>query len=64
MDPPVGIVAPYREARAEALREFEVSYVERLMTRARGNVSEAARLAGIDRKYVRILLKKHGLYKA
>jgi DNA-binding NtrC family response regulator len=52
----------YRKARGQAIDEFERSYLRDLMTRFEGNLSAAARAAGIDRKYLRDLLKKHGLY--
>jgi DNA-binding protein Fis len=32
-----------------------------LLTHSRGNLSFAARMAGIDRKNLRLLLKKYGL---
>jgi DNA-binding NtrC family response regulator len=52
----------YRAAREQALAQFERAYLERLMANSDGNVSAAARTAGVDRKYIRDLLKKHGLY--
>ncbi len=56
-------MAPYREARKAALQAFEAEYLERLMKYSSSNLSRAARRAGIDRKYLRNLLKKHGLYQ-
>ncbi len=49
------------DARDEALRQFERSYLERLMQITRGNVTRAARLAGKERRCLGKLLKKHGL---
>jgi DNA-binding NtrC family response regulator len=54
--------ADYRESREEALRQFEISYLNGLMARHGGNLSAAAREAGVDRKHIRELLKKHGLH--
>ncbi|MBN2498081.1 MAG: sigma 54-dependent Fis family transcriptional regulator [Deltaproteobacteria bacterium] len=56
------ISAPFREAREQAIQEFERRYLHELWTRMHGNLSAAAREAGIDRKYFRQLLKKYGLY--
>jgi two-component system, NtrC family, response regulator len=53
---------PFRAAREEAVGAFEKTYLSRLWAEADGNVSAAARAAGIDRKYLRKLLKRHGLY--
>jgi len=53
---------PFRDAREKAMGAFERDYLTRLWTEAQGNVSRAARAAGIDRKYLRKLLKRHGLY--
>ena len=55
-------ITPYRDARRDALQSFEREYLERLMARAENNLSRAARIAGVDRKHIRNLLKKHDLY--
>jgi DNA-binding NtrC family response regulator len=55
---------PYSDARTELLDGFERVYLERLIARANGNVSEASRLAKINRGYLNTLLKKHGLRKS
>jgi DNA-binding NtrC family response regulator len=48
----------YAEAKERAVDAFDRAYVERLMRRTGGNVSEAARQAGMDRSNFRRLLKK------
>ena len=55
-------MGPFRDAREAALRRFEKQYLTQLWAEAEGNVSRAARAAGIDRKYLRKLLKRHDLY--
>ena len=49
---------PYADAKERANQSFDKAYVERLMHRTSGNVSEAARQAGMDRSNFRRLLKK------
>ena len=51
---------PYAEAKERSIEAFDRAYVEQLMDRAGGNVSEAARRAGIDRSNFRRLRKKVG----
>jgi DNA-binding NtrC family response regulator len=41
---------PYREAKAEVLKKFEVEYFRAALKRTNGNVSKAADLIGIHRK--------------
>jgi DNA-binding NtrC family response regulator len=54
-------LATYREARAVALHRFEAEFLRKLIDRAGGNASEAARIARMDRPYLLALLRKHGL---
>jgi DNA-binding NtrC family response regulator len=49
---------PYAEAKVRAVATFDQVYVTRCLEQAGGNVSEAARLAGLDRSNFRRLLKR------
>jgi DNA-binding NtrC family response regulator len=49
---------PYSEAKRRAMLAFDESYVQATLKRADGNVSSAARLAGLDRSNFRRLIKK------
>ena len=51
----------YHDARAELLDSFERAYLIDLLAREAGNLSQAARSAGVERKYLYRLLDKHGL---
>ena len=48
-------------ARERAHESFERRYLEDAMSRAKGSISEAARLAGVPRQFVQRLLRKHGM---
>jgi DNA-binding NtrC family response regulator len=57
----IDLDAPFTEARRAAIDQFEQSYVERMLRRTKGNVSAAARAAGIGRVYLYKLIKRHNL---
>src|SRR5581483_4422553 len=50
----------YHLAKERVLAHFEEEYVTRLVARASGNVSRAARLASVDRTTLYRLLQRHG----
>lgn len=52
---------PYSEAKDILVDRFEGQYVERLLERANGNVTSAARLAGMNRSYLTRVLNRRGL---
>ena len=49
---------PWKEAREQYLASFELSYAQALLARCDGNVSAAAREAGVDRKTFYALLRR------
>ncbi len=52
---------PLTEAKRRAGSAFEKRYLLAVMERSKGSVSEAARLAGLDRTNFRRLLQRHGI---
>jgi DNA-binding NtrC family response regulator len=52
---------PFSEAKATVVDELERRYLSIVWAESDGNVSAAARRAGLDRKHLRNLLRKHGL---
>jgi DNA-binding NtrC family response regulator len=52
---------PYKEAKERSLEAFESAYFEHLLARTQGNVSEAARQAGLDRSNFRRAVKRAGV---
>ncbi len=58
---PVSYEGDFKARKDELVRAFEREFLTRLLGRTQGNVSRAAREAGVDRKYLYSLLHKYGL---
>lgn len=52
---------PFHDAKGQLLDRFERAYFERLLEAHGGNISEAARVAGLSRQSCYRLMHKHGL---
>lgn len=52
-------VKPFRQAKEEAIRIFERQYLLSILHASGGNVTEAAKIAGIDRTNLYALLRRH-----
>ncbi|GFN22845.1 sigma-54-dependent transcriptional regulator [Thermanaeromonas sp. C210] len=50
---------PFHKAKAQWIETFEVRYLLELLKKNGGNISQAAREAGVNRKTIHRLLKKH-----
>jgi DNA-binding NtrC family response regulator len=57
----IGENLPFKDAKNRLIEEFEKAYWTELLERTDGNVSKAARMAGVHRKSVEYILKKHDL---
>lgn len=60
---PAWLGLPYQRAKAQAVLDFDQSYLSGLLAQARGNVAAAARLAGKERRTFDRLLQKSGIDK-
>jgi DNA-binding NtrC family response regulator len=56
--PSIDFSLPYKEAKRRMLDRFEDRYILQLLDRHGGNVSAAARAAGIDRRSIQRMLKR------
>jgi DNA-binding NtrC family response regulator len=57
----VDIRIPFKLAKDAAVDGFERAYLGALLEACGGNMSKAARTAGMDRMYLHRLVQKHGL---
>ncbi|HEY2745579.1 MAG TPA: sigma 54-interacting transcriptional regulator [Polyangia bacterium] len=55
----IDLARPFIEAREELLAHFEKGYLEAQLARHSGNISRAARAAGLDRMHFKRLLARH-----
>ena len=55
------VLRGFQEAKSNAIDSFERAYVTRVLTAHGGNISEAARAAGTDRRAFQRLMRKHGI---
>ncbi len=51
--------AQFKEAKERVLKNFEVQYIRHLLRELDGNVSLAARTAGLERQSLQYLMRKH-----
>jgi len=52
--------ADYHTAREAVLAQFEKDYLEHIVREAKGNISDAARMAGVDRTTLYRMMERHG----
>ena len=62
--PPVDLGVPFTIARDELMAVFERSYLQAALDDAKGNLSAAARRAGLDRMYFKRLCRRHAIVPA
>jgi DNA-binding NtrC family response regulator len=60
----VDVNVPYKVAKEALIDGFERAYVRAVIAACNGNMTKAARMAGIDRMYLHRLVQKHGSREA
>jgi DNA-binding NtrC family response regulator len=57
------LLMTFKDAKREIVDEFERRYLDTLLDRHAGNLSAAERTSGLSRKYLRELIRKHGMFE-
>lgn len=52
---------PFKDLKNEIIEEFERKYLSDLLSRKAQNISQCARIAGIERAYLQRLIRKYGM---
>jgi DNA-binding NtrC family response regulator len=63
-EPWVRFDLPFKEAQARLLEQFELAYLKTLLQRVSGNVTKAAQLGGISRRFLQRRMIELGLREA
>jgi DNA-binding NtrC family response regulator len=58
----VEYIGSFKEEKKEIIAQFERHFVRQLLDRANGNLSQAAKMAQLDRKNFWVLAKRHALW--
>ncbi len=57
----IDLSIPYKDLKEQVISNFTISYVKRLLTMTKGNISKAAEISGIKRQSLQKILKRYGL---
>lgn len=57
----IALDLPFEDAKKEWIDVFEKKYLRLMLQKTGGNISRAARMAGVNRKTIHRLIEKHGL---
>lgn len=52
---------PFADAKHLVLSDFELRYLRDVFARCDGNISATSRESALDRKHLKVLLRRHGL---
>ena len=52
---------PYKKAKEQVLVNFNASYISNLLTKSSGNVTQAAKLCGLERQALQQIMRRHNI---
>jgi len=52
---------PYREAKEQTLQSFNTNYINNLLAASNGNVTQAAKICGLERQALQQVMRRYGI---
>ena len=52
---------PYKEAKEQTLKSFNTKYINTLLTGSKGNVTQAAKICGLERQALQQVMRRYGI---
>ena len=52
---------PYKEAKEQTLQSFNTNYINNLLAASKGNVTQAAKLCGLERQALQQIMRRYGI---
>ena len=52
---------PYKEAKEQTLKSFNTKYISNLLTGSKGNVTQAAKICGLERQALQQVMRRYGI---
>ncbi len=56
-----GGLQPYKEAKARVVEDFTLAYIQDVLSRTEGNISQAARLSGLERVSLQKIMRRFNI---
>jgi len=52
---------PYKEAKEQTLQSFNTNYINHLLAGSKGNVTQAAKICGLERQALQQVMRRYGI---
>ena len=52
---------PYKEAKAQVLKDFNSNFINYLLSKNNGNVTQAAKQCGLERQALQQIMRRYGI---
>ena len=52
---------PYKEAKEQTLKSFNTNYINNLLAGSKGNVTQAAKICGLERQALQQVMRRYGI---
>ena len=52
---------PYKSAKEQTLKQFNSNFINNLLSKCNGNVTQAAKLCGLERQALQQIMRRYGI---